>query len=71
MPADSIIDAVVDARGYRRLARLQLKALLRQVVTRIPDITVKEATWLPSIWFANATIIHMPVEFTPEQKLGG
>ena len=49
-----------------RLARLQLKALLRQVVTRIPDITVKEATWLPSIWF-NA-IIHMPVEFTQEQN---
>ena len=49
-----------------RLARLQLKALLRQVVTRIPDITVKEAAWLPSIWF-NA-IIHMPVEFTQEQN---
>ena len=49
-----------------RLARMQLKALLKQVVTRIPDIKVKEAKWMPSIWF-NA-IISMPVEFTPEKQ---
>ena len=52
-----------------RLARLQLKALLKQIVTRLPDIRVVEAEWLRSIWF-NA-IIRMPVEFTPEiQKEG-
>ena len=51
-----------------RLARLQLKALLKQIVTRIPDIRVVEAQWLRSIWF-NA-IIHMPVEFTPASATG-
>lgn len=46
-----------------RLAKLQLRALLRQVVTRIPDIRpVDEPEWLRSIWF-NA-IIRMPVRFT-------
>lgn len=48
-----------------RLARMQLRALLKQIVTRIPDIhPVGEPEWLSSVWF-NA-IIRMPVEFTPE-----
>ena len=48
-----------------RLARIQLIALLKQIVTRIPDIhPVGEPEWMPSIWF-NA-ILNMPVEFTPE-----
>ena len=49
-----------------RLAKMQLRALLKEVVTRIPDIhPVGEPEWLRSVWF-NA-IIRMPVEFTPEQ----
>ena len=48
-----------------RLARNQLSALLRQIVTRLPDIKLDgEAEWLRSIWF-NA-IIKLPVKFTPE-----
>lgn len=50
-----------------RLARMQLRALLKQIVTRIPDIhPVGEPEWLRSIWF-NA-IIKMPVAFTPERS---
>jgi cholest-4-en-3-one 26-monooxygenase len=46
-----------------RLAKMQLRALLKQVVTRMPDIRpVGEPEWLRSVWF-NA-IIRMPVEFT-------
>ena len=48
-----------------RLAKMQLRALLKQIVTRITDIRpVGEPEWLRSVWF-NA-IIRMPVEFTPE-----
>lgn len=48
-----------------RLAKMQLRALLKQIVTRIPDIhPVGEPEWLRSVWF-NA-IIRMPVKF----KLG-
>lgn len=48
-----------------RLARMQLFALLREIITRIPDIRPSaEPQWLESIWF-NA-ITHMPVKFTPE-----
>ena len=46
-----------------------MKALLKQIVTRLPDIRVVEAEWLRSIWF-NA-IIRMPVEFTPVIQKGG
>jgi cholest-4-en-3-one 26-monooxygenase len=47
-----------------RLAKMQLRALLKQVVTRMPDIQpIGEPEWLRSIWF-NA-IIKMPVRFTP------
>jgi cholest-4-en-3-one 26-monooxygenase len=46
-----------------RLAKMQLRALLKQVVTRMPDIRpVGEPEWLRSVWF-NA-IIRMQVEFT-------
>ena len=48
-----------------RLARYQLAALLKQIVTRIPDIRPDgEPEMLRSIWF-NA-VIRMPVAFTPE-----
>ncbi len=48
-----------------RLARSQLRALLMQIVTRIPDIhPAGEKEMLKSIWF-NA-IIKMPVAFKPE-----
>ncbi len=48
------------------LAHMQLKALLMEIITRIPDIRpVGEiAAPLRSIWFN--TVLHMPVEFTPE-----
>jgi len=48
-----------------RLARYQLKALLKEMVTRIPDIRPEgEREMMRSIWF-NA-IVKMPVRFTPE-----
>jgi cytochrome P450 len=48
-----------------RLARLQLYALLKEIITRIPDIRVDgKPEWLRSIWF-NA-ITRLPVTFTPE-----
>ncbi|MDP1630443.1 MAG: cytochrome P450 [Caulobacter sp.] len=47
------------------LARMQLQALLKQIVTRIPDLQVAgEPQWLRSIWF-NA-ITRLPITFTPE-----
>ena len=49
-----------------RLAKMQLRALLKQIVLRLPDIhPVGEPEWLRSVWF-NA-IIRMPVTFTREQ----
>lgn len=48
-----------------RLAHMQLFALLKEVVTRIPDIhPVGDKEMLRSIWF-NA-VMKMPVAFTPE-----
>ena len=48
-----------------RLARYQLGALLKEIVTRIPDIRADgDLEMLRSIWF-NA-VIRMPVAFTPE-----
>jgi len=50
-----------------RLARMQLFSLLKEIITRIPDIRPSaEPQWLKSIWF-NA-ITHMPVEFTPDSE---
>ena len=47
------------------LARYQLKALLTQWITRLPDFSIDgDVEMLPSIWF-NA-IFKMPVSFTPE-----
>ncbi len=47
------------------LARYQLKALLTQWITRLPDFSIDgDMEMLPSIWF-NA-IFKMPVSFTPE-----
>lgn len=49
-----------------RLATIQLRLLLKEIVTRIPDIKpVGEPRFLKSIWF-NA-VIDMPVSFTPEK----
>lgn len=48
-----------------RLARMELHALLKQIVTRIPDFQIAgEPEWLRSIWF-NA-ITRLPITFTPE-----
>lgn len=45
-----------------RLAKLQLRILIREIVTRLPDLRlIGEPEWLRSIWF-NA-IIRMPVRF--------
>ncbi|MGI9346017.1 MAG: cytochrome P450 [Gammaproteobacteria bacterium] len=51
-----------------RLARMQLKALLSEIIGRIPDIQLAGELEMPlrSIWFH--TIMNMPVCFTPEQK---
>lgn len=50
-----------------RLAKLELRSLIKAIVTRIPDIRlVGEPEWLRSIWF-NA-IIRMPVAFTPRPR---
>lgn len=52
------------------LARLQLHALLKQLITRLPDLRVSgEPDWLRSIWF-NA-ITGLPVSFTPDRSAGG
>ncbi len=49
-----------------RLARLELHALLKEIVTRVPDFRLDgEPTWLRSIWF-NA-ITALPIRYTPEQ----
>ena len=48
-----------------RLARLELHALLKQIVTRTPDFQLDgEPTWLRSIWF-NA-ITRLQIRYTPE-----
>ena len=48
-----------------RLAHIQLFHLLKQIVTRIPDIKPEgEFEMLRTIWFNG--IINMPVTFTPE-----
>lgn len=49
-----------------RLARMELQALLKQILIRIPDFQVAgEPEWLRSIWF-NA-ITRLPITFTPER----
>ncbi len=48
-----------------RLARMQLFALLKEIVTRIPDIRPGEIGRLRSIWFD--AVMRMPVTFTPER----
>ena len=47
-----------------RLARIELNALLKQILTRYPDFRISgEPEWLRSIWF-NA-IVRLPIEFAP------
>ncbi|HZK99014.1 MAG TPA: cytochrome P450 [Caulobacteraceae bacterium] len=49
-----------------RLARMELHALLKQIVTRIPDFRITgEPEWLRSIWFNAVT--RLPIAFTPER----
>ncbi len=49
-----------------RLARLELHALLKQIVTRIPDFRISgDVQRLRSIWFD--AITKLPVQFTPER----
>lgn len=50
-----------------RLASMQLKQLLLQVVTRIPDVRIDgDVTYLRSLWFS--AIMKMPLAFTPERQ---
>jgi len=50
-----------------RLARMELQALLKQILTRIPDFRISgEPQWLRSIWF-NA-ITQLPISFTPGRR---
>ncbi len=50
-----------------RLARLELHALLKQIVTRMPDFRISgEVERLRSIWFD--AITKLPVQFTPERS---
>jgi cytochrome P450 len=50
-----------------RLARMQLQALLKQILARIPDYRLDgDPQWLPSIWF-NA-ITRLPIAFAPEPR---
>jgi cholest-4-en-3-one 26-monooxygenase len=52
-----------------RLARMELHALLKQILTRISDFqVVDEPQWLRSIWF-NA-ITRLPIRFTAEPAGG-
>ena len=52
-----------------RLAHIQLRHLLKEIVTRIPDIRPDGAfEMLKTIWFNG--IIDMPVVFTPESRKG-
>lgn len=47
-----------------RLAKMQLRALIKEIVAQIPDILpVGQPEWLRSVWF-NA-IVKMPVVFSP------
>ena len=49
-----------------RLASMQLRHLLLQVINRIPDFRIGgDVTYLRSIWFS--AIMNMPLEFTPEK----
>ena len=49
-----------------RLALMQLKHLLMQVITRLPDFKIDgDLTYLRTLWFS--AIIDMPLQFTPER----
>ncbi len=46
------------------LARLEIRALLRELLTRMPDVEpAGDATWLPSTFISGPK--HLPVKFTP------
>ena len=47
------------------LARLQLRTILREIYSRIPDVhPVGPVVWQPTPLFEG--VLHLPVEFTPE-----
>jgi cytochrome P450 len=51
------------------LARLEIKALLREILTRMPTIEpAGPVTWLPSVFISGPK--HMPVRFTPGRRTG-
>jgi len=52
------------------LARVEIKAMVREVVTRMPDITLTEEPIRMRSDFING-INKMPVKFTPSRPLGG
>jgi cytochrome P450 len=51
------------------IARVEIHAMLREVLTRLPDIELAgEAEWLPSTFISGRK--HLPVRFTPGRRLG-
>jgi cytochrome P450 len=51
----------------QHLARIEIDAILEQVLTRMPDLEiVKEPEWLPSTFISGPT--SMPVRFTPSRR---
>jgi cytochrome P450 len=51
------------------VARIEIQAMLREILTRLPDIEpTAPAEWLPSVFISGPK--HMPVRFTPGRRLG-
>jgi cytochrome P450 len=49
------------------LARIEIRAMLREIVRRLPDLEpAGEETWLASNFISGPT--HLPVRFTPRQR---
>jgi cytochrome P450 len=52
------------------VARIEIQAMLREILTRLPDIEpTAPAEWLPSVFISGPK--RMPVRFTPGRRLGG
>ncbi len=51
------------------VARIEIQAMLREILTRLPDIEpTGPAEWLPSVFISGPK--HMPVRFTPGRRVG-
>jgi cytochrome P450 len=51
------------------VARIEIQAMLREILTRLPDIEPTGPTeWLPSVFISGPK--HMPVRFKPGRRLG-